>query len=590
MKLFARYQGLARLLTLGRRYSRGFATAFVLLVVATGFEMASPWVMKIILDQHIVTGSYSVETLALLGATLIATYVGAAVFQYLQSVVFNDNALEVIHDIRQQMFQHLLTLPMRYFDSEPVGRLVSRLTNDSDIIRQMYVAVLPAILRSVVKMVGIFIALAMLDLRLMLLMVLIVPMLLVSMHLYQKYSHPVVHGVREKLADINTLLGESLVNMGVIQAANREQTLMAAFSDSNRGWRDFRKQEINVNSLFLMPFSHLVQTLSLAGIVGWFGWKAGFTTVEVGTVYAFVNYLTRFFDPFRQVAMQLGNLQQALVASERVFAVLAEPSEIQRGGALAMPTTDAAAGRLEFRHVSLSYDGRHRALDDVSFVVEPGQFIAVVGQSGSGKSSLINVLMRFYPTLAGEVLVDDQPLGQIDEAHLRESIGLVFQEPYIFTGTLIDNITLGNGALSVEQAQQAAEKVHASRFINKLSGGYDHIPAHGGQSLSIGERQLLSFARTVAQNPRILLLDEATANIDGETEHAIKEALITLREGRTTVAIAHRLSTIQDADQILVMDKGRIIQRGTHSELIHQSGAYRDLYLAQQMEKQLQSA
>ncbi|CAM3805021.1 ABC transporter ATP-binding protein [Parendozoicomonas haliclonae] len=587
MKLLSRYQGLHNLLGWGRPYRRGFVTAFVLLVIATCFEMASPWVMKIILDQYIGASHQDMSTLAWLGGALTLTYVGASIFQYFQSIIFNNNALEVIHDIRQKVFAHLLTLPMRYFDSEPMGRLVSRLTNDSEVIRQMYVGVLPAILRGGMKLVGIFIALALLDLRLMLLVMIIVPVLLFSMHLYQKYSHPVVHGVRARLADINTLLGESLANMRVIQAANREQELRGEFAGSNQGWRDLRRQEINVNSLLLMPFGNLVQTLALAGIVGWFGWKAGYTTVEVGTIYAFINYLARFFEPFRQIAQQLGNLQQALVASERVFAVLDETPEA------APPRRNeqtATAGRLEFRHVSLSYDGRHKALDDVSFTVEAGQFTAIVGHSGSGKSSLINLLMRFYPWQGGEILVDGQPLETLDEEHLRQSIGLVFQEPYIFTGSLTDNIILGNSAISPEQARLAAEKVHANRFISRLPGQFDHVPAAGGQSLSTGERQLLSFARTVAQDPRILLLDEATANIDGETEQAIKEALITLREGRTTVAIAHRLSTIQDADQILVMDKGRIVQRGTHAELINQAGSYRELYLSQQMEEQLQSA
>ena len=451
----------------------------------------------------------------------------------------------------------------------------------------MYVGVLPAILRGVMKLVGIFVALALLDFHLMLLVMVIVPLLLGGMHLYQTLSHPVVHGIRARLADINTLLGESLANMGMIQAANRESVLRDEFARSNLAWSELRRREIGINSLLLNPFAHLIQTLAMAGIVAWFGWQAGYSAVEVGTIYAFINYLTRFFEPFRQIAMQLGNLQQALVASERVFAVLEEAPE---AAPAASNNRVATAGRLEFRNVSLSYDGRHQALDDVSFTVEPGQFTAIVGHSGSGKSSLINLLMRFYPWQSGEILVDGQPLETLDEEHLRQSIGLVFQEPYIFTGSLAENISLGNPAITMDKARQAAEKVHASRFIQRLSGQYDHVPASAGQSLSTGERQLLSFARTVAQNPRILLLDEATANIDGETEHAIKEALITLREGRTTVAIAHRLSTIQDADQILVMEKGKIVQRGSHTELVGRPGSYRDLYLSQQMEEQLQSA
>ncbi len=585
MEVFAHYKGLGRLLAYSKPYKREFISAFSLLMIATAFEMASPWVMKIILDDYIGADNHDLKVLAWLGFALTMTYIGSAIFQYFQSIIFQDNALEVIHDIRQQVFTHLLKLPMRYFDSEPTGRLVSRLTNDSEVLRQAYVGVIPAILRGLVKLVGIFTALALLDFNLMLLMLVIVPILLWSMHLYQKLSHPVVHGVRARLADINTSLNESLLGMRIIQATNHEQRLCERFAKSNREWSDLRHKEINVNSLLLMPFGHLIQTLSLAGIVAWFGWKAGYTTVEAGTIYAFINYLTRFFEPFRQIAMQLGSLQQSLVASERVFAVLDEQPEVRHTEEEeACPNR---AGQLEFCNVTLSYDDKNRALDDVSFVVKPGQFTAIVGHSGSGKSSIINLLMRFYQQQQGEILVDGKPLNKMEENSLRRSIGLVFQEPFIFTGTLSENIGLGHPGISPAHAMAAAEKVHAARFINRLPEGYDHIPGSTGQSLSTGERQLLSFARTVALNPRILMLDEATANIDGETEQYIKDALITLREGRTTVAIAHRLSTIQDADQILVMDKGRITQRGTHEDLLLQEGHYRELYLSQQAEEQL---
>ncbi|CAM3661318.1 ABC transporter ATP-binding protein [Parendozoicomonas haliclonae] len=586
-KGLSRFQGLGRLLDYGKPYRKGFISAFILLAIATAFEMASPWVMKIILDDYIGKGNHDLVMLAWLGFALTMTYVGSAVFQYFQSIIFNDNALEVIHDIRQQVFTHLLKLPMRYFDSEPTGRLVSRLTNDSEVLRQMFVGVLPAILRGVLKLVGIFIALALLDVSLMLLMMVIVPVLLWSMHLYQKLSHPVVHGVRARLADINTALNESLLGMRIIQATNHEQRLCNTFAEKNKEWSDLRRKEINVNSLLLMPFGHLVQTAALAGIVAWFGWKSGYTTVEAGTIYAFINYLARFFEPFRQIAMQLGSLQQSLVASERVFAVLDEKPEVR--DSTKEQADNSCPGRLEFRNVTLSYDGQHKALDDVSFSVNPGQFTAIVGHSGSGKSSIINLLMRFYPHQQGEILVDNAALQEMGETELRQSMGLVFQEPFIFTGTLHENISLENPSISQDHSREAAEKVHASRFINRLPEQYDHIPGSTGQSLSTGERQLLSFARTVAQNPRILLLDEATANIDGETEQYIKDALITLREGRTTIAIAHRLSTIQDADQILVMDKGKITQRGTHEELLMQGGHYRDLYLSQQAEEQLQA-
>ncbi|WP_281646579.1 ABC transporter ATP-binding protein [Parendozoicomonas sp. Alg238-R29] len=585
MKL-SQFSGLGRLLTYSKPYAKGFMTAFALLMVATAFEMASPWVMKIILDDYIAAGNSDITALAWLGAALTMTYVGSALFQYIQSVIFQDNSLEVIHDIRQKVFNHMLKLPMKYFDGEPTGRLVSRLTNDSEVLHQMFVGVIPAILRGMMKLVGIFIALALLDWSLMLLMLVIIPILLGSMRLYQKLSHPIVHGIRSRLADINTSLNESLLGMRIIQATNHEQRLCDDFSDKNLEWSQLRRKEININSLLLMPFGHLVQTSALAGIVAWFGWKSGYTTVEVGTIYAFINYLARFFEPFRQIAMQLGSLQQSLVASERVFEVLEQEPEQHKP--VKVEDTPVQMGQLEFRNVTLSYDGKNRALDDVSFSVTPGQFTAIVGHSGSGKSSIINLLMRFYQHQQGQLLIDDRPLENMDETALRQSLGLVFQEPYIFTGSVAENISLGNASVDRETLEAASRKVHADRFIQRLPDNYDHQPGTAGQSLSTGERQLLSFARTIAQNPRILLLDEATANIDGETEQYIKDALITLREGRTTIAVAHRLSTIQDADQILVMDKGRITQRGTHSELLREPGHYRDLYLSQQAEEELQ--
>ena len=580
-----RFAGLGRLLGYSRPYSKGFIVAFLLLIVATAFEMASPWVMKIILDDYIAAGNNDISTLTLLGIALAGTYIGSSVFQYIQGVMFQNNALEVIHDIRQQAFRHLLKLPMKYFDGEPTGRLVSRLTNDSEVIRQMFVGVIPAILRGGLKLVGIFAALALLDFKLMLLMLIIVPILLGSMQLYQTLSRPVVSGVRARLADINTSLNETLQGMQIIQANNQEEHRRKQFSDNNQEWSQLRRKVIGIDSLLLMPFGHFLQTMALAGIIAWFGWKAGFTVVEVGTIYAFINYLARFFEPFRQISMQLGNLQQSLIAAERVFELLDEPEECRRQEGNAIVNS----GKMTFENVSLSYDGKNQALDDVSFTVEPGQFTAIVGHSGSGKSSIINLLMRFYQHQQGQVFIDGQSLNEMNESALRNHIGLVFQEPYIFSGSLAENISLNHADIDMNDVVNAARKVHADPFIRKLSDGYEHKPGAGGQALSTGERQLLSFARTVAQNPKILLLDEATANIDGETEQFIKEALITLRSGRTTIAVAHRLSTIQDADQILVMDKGKIVQRGTHNELLDQQGQYRNLYLSQQTEEQLHS-
>ena len=562
-------KALTKLVKYGRPYQWQFAGAFALLLLATAIEMTAPWLMKIILDDYVAPGNSDMTELTWLASALLMTFVTSSALQYAQNVVFQVNALKVVHDIRSMLFAHVLKLPVRYFDSEPTGRLVSRITNDSEVLRQMFVGVIPSILQAFFRVAGIFTAMALLDARLMLMTLLLIPAMLFAIKVYQKISHPIVHEVRRQLANINTRLNESLNGMRIIQAMGQEQHLQNEFDKENQQWSTQKRRNINADSLLLMPFTHLLNAIALAVVVGWFGYQSGFNAIEIGTLYAFINYLGRFFEPFRQITMQMSNLQQSIVASERLFEVLdEEPETVQEQKS----STQISKGELEFRNVTLSYDAKNQALKDVSFTVKPGQFTAIVGHSGSGKSSVINLLMRFYQHQQGHILVDGKPLAELDENTLRQGLGLVFQEPYIFSGTLSENIGLNNSDISDEQIRQASEKVHANHFIERLEGSYDHKPGTGGQALSTGERQLLSFARTVAQNPKILLLDEATANIDGETEHAIKEALITLREGRTTIAVAHRLSTIQDADQILVMNKGKIVQRGTHSELLQQPG------------------
>lgn len=590
------YRGLAKLVRYAKPYQWQFLGAFLILLLATGLEMLAPWLMKIILDEHIATGVGDAlplgMDLAILGSALFGTYLGSAILQYIQNVLFQENALKVVHDIRRMLFAHVLKLPMHYFDNEPTGRLVSRITNDSEVLRQMFVGVIPAILQAFFRVVGIFIAMALLDVYLMLMTMLLIPVMLLAIHLYQKISHPLIHGVRSQLANINTRINESLNGMRIIQAMRQESHLQQQFDRDNEQWSQLKQKNINLDSLLLMPFTHLLNGIALAVVVGWFGYQSGFSLIEVGTLYAFINYLGRFFEPFRQITMQMSSLQQSLVASERLFQVLNEETEATQHSLNGSQDQDSSihSGKLEFNNVSLSYDAKNLALDNVSFTVEPGQFVAIVGHSGSGKSSVINLLMRFYQHQEGQILIDNQPLSSLTEDILRQGLGLVFQEPYIFSGSMGENISLNHHKISDEHVLAAARKVHADPFIQKLDEGYEHKPGPGGKALSTGEKQLLSFARTIAQNPKILLLDEATANIDGETEHHIKEALITLRENRTTIAVAHRLATIQDADQILVMNKGKIVQRGKHEALLQVEGHYRDLYLAQQTEEQLGTA
>ncbi|WP_252178393.1 ABC transporter ATP-binding protein [Endozoicomonas sp. 4G] len=331
---------------------------------------------------------------------------------------------------------------------------------------------------------------------------------------------------------------------------------------------------------------HLAATLALALMVGGFTGQALSGPIEIGLLYAFINYLDRMFEPLTQVTMQMQVLQQSVVSAERVFTLMDEPIESEQER---VKDSLITKGKIEFREVELSYDGKNKALDGVSFTAEPGQFIALVGHTGSGKSSIVNLLMRFYPYQSGQILIDGQPLSGFPEEELRRRLGLVFQEPFVFEGSIAENIHLGHEHVTEKEVWHAAQLVQAAGFIEKLPDGYAQLLGERGQSLSSGEKQLLSFARTLAQDPGILIMDEATANIDSETEQAIKQGLKTLREGRTTLAIAHRLTTIEDADQILVMEKGRIVQRGTHQQLLAEPGLYLDMYQSQRNQIQKES-
>ncbi|MCL6270647.1 ABC transporter ATP-binding protein/permease [Sansalvadorimonas sp. 2012CJ34-2] len=566
-----------------------FFKAMGLLLVATAAEMTIPWLMKIMLDDVIVpglaSGNQDWKVLGFLCAMMLALYAFSSSLQYLQELSFQQGALSVVNDIRRKLFGHLLKLPIGFFDKMPVGKVVSRVTNDTEAMRDLFVSVVPTIFQGSFRILGIFIAIALLDFHLMLLSLILIPILVSVMQLYRRLSAPIFDGVREHLSDINTHISESLQGMRLIQAFNQQGHNREIFEQSNEAWRHFRRKSVGMDSLLLAPFTRVLALFATVMVVGWFGRASWTSVVEIGTIYAFINYLERFFEPFRQLSMELSKLQVSMVSSERVFEVLDEtPEQEMESGKDAHVISQ---GSLAFRNVSLSYDGKHQALDDISFDAPAGKFTAIVGHSGSGKSSIINLLMRFYQHQKGEMLIDGQLLSELPDHQLREIFGLVLQEPFIFSGSLKDNIDLANPDIGSDKVIDAAEQVQASRFIERLSDGYDHQPGYSGQSLSIGERQLLAFARTMAHDPRILLLDEATANIDSETETLIKQALLNLRHGRTTIAIAHRLSTIRDADQILVMEQGKVVQRGTHDELIAQPGHYLDLYLAQKMEEEI---
>ena len=583
MKTSEKRQHFIRLLRYGLPYRGRIIISFLLLLTGTAASLYAPVLVKEFIDGHVVPGHWEQAALITLGVTFIAMYIISGLMSWCEEMMFQRVALSVVHDIRREVFDHLFQQPMAYFDKEPVGKLVSRVTNDTETIRDLFVQALPHTVRGMVTLVGVLIAMSLLDVRLALFCMAILPVIFGGIFLYQKYSHPIFHRSRSVLSDINTRINESIQGMAVVQALGQQKRVNQQFGEVSQEYREVQNKLVFVNGLLLRPMVHLTSALALALVVGGFTGQALTGPVEIGLLYAFINYLDRMFEPLTHITMQMQVWQQSVVSAERVFQLMDEPVDKQYETVTAKSDAgeEVKGGKIEFREVGLSYDGKQQALEDISFTVEPGQFVALVGHTGSGKSSIVNLLMRFYDYQKGAVLVDDKPLESFAEERYRKQVGLVFQEPFVFQGTIAENIHLGQGDISEEAVREAAKHVQASNFIEKLPGGFQEVLGERGQSLSSGEKQLLSFARTLAQDPRILIMDEATANIDSETEQAIKSALFTLRQGRTTLAIAHRLTTIEDADLILVLEKGRIIQRGNHRELLGQSGLYRDMYQAQ---------
>ncbi len=595
-----------RLLAFSLPHKMRFIAAMSLLIVAISTEMAIPWLVKIILDDVIVPQTFDWSHLGLLCGAVMLFYVVSAAFQYAQSVMFRHGALLVVNDVRRQLYTHLLKLPISLFDRVPAGKMVSYVTNDTESLRDMFVTTMPTILQGTVRIVAIFIAIALLDWRLMLLSLFLIPILLLTMHWYRTLSMPIFDGVRQQVSNINNTINESLQGMALIQAFGQERAFGKKFEKDNEAWLAYRNRSIAIDSLMLAPFTRLIGTLTAIGIIAWFGVSSWGSAVAVGTLYAFLNYIERFFEPFRQLSMELRKLQVATVSAKRVFELLDEPLSHEAKAGDGKVTGDQAVDdkapvapdpehraevqashheAITFDGVSFSYDGKHNALSNVSFTAESGKFTAIVGHSGSGKSSVINLLMRFYQHQQGTITIGGKNIAGLPDPQLLKLMGLVSQEPYIFSGSVLENIDLSHQQTQREAAINAAEQTGAAQFIERLEDGYDHQPGYSGSSLSLGQRQLIAMARVLAHNPAIFLLDEATANIDSETEDTVKAALANMQQAKTVIAVAHRLSTVMNADKILVMHQGEIVQSGTHDELLITAGHYRDLYLAQKAEE-----
>ncbi|EGW40531.1 ABC transporter transmembrane region family protein [Desulfosporosinus sp. OT] len=573
-----------RLLRYLTPHYKALKVASVVLLLATFADVVGPILVKIFLDRHLVPRSFDRQALILLGGGYLGLHFLSVGLHYRQLVRFNQIALKVIQQLRVDVFSHVQHLRLEVFDKTPTGALVSRITNDTEAIKELFVGVLVALVQNFVFLIGIFIAMFSLDIRLAAFCLVLIPAILGLMYAYRRVSTQVYRTMRQELSRLNAKLNESIQGMSIVQAMRQEKRFREEFATINNAYYQAAITNIRLESLFVRPAVDLIYTFALILVLNFFGFQSLKGPIEIGVLYAFINYLDRFFEPVNTMMQRLSQFQQSFVAAERVFELLDDDrvtGEVNTAGPPAIQN-----GLIEFKNVSFSYDGSSDGptdvLQNISFTAYPGQTVALVGHTGSGKSTVANLLMRFYPVTRGEILIDGVSLSEFSNDELRTNVGLVSQDPFLFVGDIAKNIALSRPTVNVQEISEAASFVQADEFIGKLPQGFKEPIGERGATLSSGQRQLICFARTIAGNPKILVLDEATASVDTETEEAIQTALAKMRKGRTTIAIAHRLSTIQDADLILVLYRGKIVERGTHSDLLLKEGLYFKMFMMQQ--------
>lgn len=562
-----------RLIAYMKPYAHWVIFALLLVLGLTAFDLYRPMLVGDAIDTFGANGDYDV---------IIATAIKYAVvlalsfaFNIAQTWILQKTGQNIILQMRKDLYRHIQSLGSRYFDITPVGKLVTRVTNDVEALNEMYSGILVQLFRNIVKIVGLAGVMLVLDVRLAAISFVLMPLVIGLTVLCQKIARNIYRLYRTRLTDINTFLSEHLSGMKIIQIFGRQERKFEEFHDKNTKLYKAFYREMLMYAVF-RPLIYILSILSLM-IVLWFGSRNVFDEIiSVGTLYIFSNYIRSFFDPIQELAEQFSTLQSSIASAEKIFTVMDEDEFIPEVENPKQP--DKIIGKIEFDHVWFAYDGENYVLKDVSFVINPGEKVAFVGATGAGKSSILNLIGRYYDIQKGHIYIDGIDIRQLSKKQLRSAIGQMQQDVFIFEGDVAYNIRLNDDDITDAQVKEAAEYVNASHFIEKLPQGYHEPVTERGATFSAGERQLLSFARTLAHNPSILVMDEATANIDTETEILIQEALEKLMDGRTTIMVAHRLSTIQHADCIMVMHKGRICERGTHRELLEQDGIYRKLY------------
>ena len=578
MTAAAQFQTVRALFRFMKPYAKYFYGALILAAAISVVNVLLPRLLQTFMNQHLHRMSPTWRLLIVFALLYFTITLVKAVAQFFSDYWFMSAAEFMVEDVRMKLYRKLHTLGMRYFDQTPAGSLVSRVTNDTSSFTDFWQLFL-TLTTGVFAIVSAFIAMWLTDVHVMLVTLLFVPLLLGSIWLYQVVATKVYRHMREKLSQLNAQLAEAITGMSVIQQFRQESRLAGEFAQTNNAYYQARVRMVKTNSLLLSPMVDLLYGGAIIAVMLTFSWTSQSATIAAGTVYAFLSYVAAFYNPIDSAMDSLSSFQDGVVAGSRVLTILAD--DTLEPAQQAPANGRITAGKVEFRDVSFSYDGEHDVLKHISFVAEPGQTVALVGHTGSGKSSTINAMMRFYEFQSGDILIDDQSIRQLDMADFRRQVGLVLQEPFLFYGDIAFNIRLYNPQITDDQIEAAAQFVHADEFIQSLPQGYHEPVVERGAAFSTGQRQLLSFARTIVRDPKILVLDEATANVDTETETIIQQSLAKMRQARTTIAIAHRLSTIKDADLILVLDQGEIVERGSHESLLAQHGRYADLYRMQ---------
>lgn len=558
-----------------------FIIGFIILFFAVIMELIGPVIGMYIIDHHIKTateGIINMQPIFLLLAVYFIIAIIYAILSYYQTIYFQTAGSNVIKHLRTNLFSHIQKLPIKFFDNLPAGKVVARITNDTQTILELFTVMLPTYIAGMTNIVGIIAVIFYFNVKVGLLALIVVPLLFGWLLIYRKISDKYNNIVRERNSDMNAMLNESINGMTIIQAFNQEEKIQQEFNQLNEEYLKNYSKIIQLDSITSHNLMGTIRSFVFLAMIYIFGqsFLSAEATLTAGMMYILVDYLTRLFNPMFNMVNQLSVLEQARVSSNRVFEMMDETAEVQENKIMTQ-----CEGHVKFEDVSFGYKPNEFVLRNINIDALPGETIGLVGHTGSGKSSIMNLLFRFYDPTTGRITIDGIDTTSVTKQSMRQFMGIVLQDPYLYSGTILSNITLNDPKITREMAIDALERVGGYRVLQSLENGIDTEVVERGSTLSSGQRQLISFARALAFNPKILILDEATASIDSETESVIQQAMDVLKEGRTTFIIAHRLSTIKHADEIIVLDKGEIIERGTHDILVEKGDVYAKMYALQ---------